>query len=314
MRNPSDLLKIRKSILYNKYVNKDIKIASVGDTHLSSLVGMEDVNKLSEVLYESNPDYICVLGDIVDTPKELLKDEKIKELKTLMNNSSSIAPTMVILGSHDFIDEELAGFPDVMKKTPIWDEINGMPNVHLLNDEVYDDDKIFFGGYRQKWEAYYNLLSEHKEDSEAYYEEFKKHENLYKDLPEEKPRILLTHSPESIIDPKVENLLKEYNVILTGHYHDGCVPAMLDKVFPKNAGLITPRRSLFPRKARGIVKLNSGTYLVYSGGWTKMAACVPSVLYPLDKLCNRQIDITTLTSNEEYINEEIEEKKLVLKR
>ena len=89
---------------------------------------------------------------------------------------------------------------------------------------------------------------------------------------------------------------------------------MLENIYPKNAGIITPKLDLFPKQARGVVRLDTGTYLIYSGGWTKLSSVSPLLFHPLDMLCNRQIDITTLTSNEEYKNESIKTKKLVLKK
>ena len=44
MHKPSDVLEIRESILYNKNVKDDIKIASVGDIHISKLVGEKDIS------------------------------------------------------------------------------------------------------------------------------------------------------------------------------------------------------------------------------------------------------------------------------
>lgn len=314
MKNYADILKIRESTFYNKNVKEDIKIASIGDIHISQLVGIKDINNISEVLYKMKPDYICMLGDLVDTTDVLIDDKKVKELETLIKNSSSIAPTMIILGSHDFIDEKIEGFPDVIKKTDVWNKLNEINNTYLLNDELYKDNRIVIGGYRQKREVYYNLINENKEDADAYYDDFKKRENLYKELPQELPKVLLTHSPESITNPKVQELLRDYNVIITGHYHNGCVPAILDDLYPSNAGIITPRKKIFPTKARGVVKLENGSLLIYSGGWTKIAACTPKIIHKLDKLCNRQLDLMTLTSNEEYRNGEIHNKKVLLKK
>ena len=52
---PSDFLKTRYSIFYNEYVTSDIKIASVGDLHLSKLVGMKDIDRISRQLEIEKP-------------------------------------------------------------------------------------------------------------------------------------------------------------------------------------------------------------------------------------------------------------------
>ena len=308
MNKPSDVLQIRESVFYNEHVKDDIKLAGIGDIHISRLVGEKDINNIYESLYREDPNYICLLGDLIDTPIELTKDKSIDDLNSLMKNCSSIAPTMVILGSHDF-----NSIKNLSDKNNPWYEINSLKDVYLLNDEVYSDDNIVIGGYIQKKEAYINPNDIRREDSNAFYNDFIKHPNLY-ELDEDLPKILLTHSPETVRDSKVEELLSIYDLIMTGHYHNGCVPAMLENIYPKNAGIITPRLRMFPKEARGVVKLDSGTYLIYSGGWIKLSSGSPLICHPLDMLCNRQMDSITLTSDREYINESIKTKKLVLKK
>ena len=309
MNKPSDVLEIRESNFYNEYAKKDIKIASIGDIHLSKLVGEKDINNINETLHKENPDYICLLGDIIDSPKELTIEKNIENLNTLIKNCSSIAPTMIIIGNHDYEKNS-----DLSDELNIWNEINKIRNVYVLNDNTYSDKRILIGGYTQKREAYGSKRNTHHEDSIAFYNDFISHSNLYEELKDDVPKILLTHSPESINNLKVEELLSVYDLIITGHYHNGCVPSFLENIYPKNAGIITPKFKVFPKTARGIIKLESGNYLIYSGGWTKLSSCSPIICHPLDTLCNRQIDVITLTSNKEYKNESIKTKKLVLKK
>lgn len=300
---PSDILKIRESLIYNQNVNNDIKIASVGDIHLSNLVGIKDIDNILRTLDTEDPDYICMLGDLIDSPDELSKIDKLKELKLLITNSSCIAPTFVVLGSHDFIDESTKEFKDVIDQTDVWNDLNSLDDVYILNDKAYEDKKIFVGGYRQKREAYYNLLSKGIEDSESFYNDLSSKNDLVHELPEDKPKIFLTHSPEPIQSKMNQELLSDYDLIVSGHYHNGCVPSFLDDIWvPKNGGVITPKRKILPKEARGIVEFD-GTYLIYNGGWTKIQDCAPKFMQPLDKICNRQMDITTISSDEELINE-----------
>ena len=67
----SDILKIRESTLYNKNVKENVSIVGIGDIHISNLVGMDDINRISEVLYNTKADYICMLGDIIDSPYDM---------------------------------------------------------------------------------------------------------------------------------------------------------------------------------------------------------------------------------------------------
>lgn len=313
MTKSSDILKIRDSIIYNSNVKSNIKIAALGDFHLSSLVGQKDVDLISQSLYEEKPNYICILGDLVDSPLELEKTSKLSELKNLIKNSASIAPTFIVLGSHDFIDETSNSYDDILSSIDAWNDINKITNAYVLNDAAYSNDEIFISGYRQKREVYYNLMQEHLEDSKAYYSDLVNYPVLYENLPINVPKIFLTHSPEPIHDRVNMNLLRNYNIIMTGHYHNGCVPAFLDDLMPRNRGIITPRKRILPKYARGIFMLETGTYLLYNGGWVKLQECAPKVLQPLDKLCNRQMDVITLTSDLEFKKIKIDNKKKVLK-
>ena len=314
MMKSSDILKIRDSVMYNSNVKNDIKIAGLGDIHLSNLVGQKDVDFISQTLYEENPDYICMLGDLIDTPRILENDKKVNELMTLIKNSASIAPTLIVLGSHDFVFKVDDGYEDFFDLLGIWNDVDEVPNAHVLNDKIYQDDKVFIAGYRQKDEVYHSPLAKKHEDYLAYYNDLVVRENLYDNLPCGVPKIFLTHSPEPIHDNPNAWLLNEYDLILTGHYHNGCVPEILDDIWiSKNGGIINPKKRLLPKYARGIVKLETGTYLIYNGGWVKIQECAPRVLQPLDSLCNRQMDMVTLTSNEKIEEPVVKSRKKVLK-
>lgn len=314
MTDYSKILKVRESTFYNKYVKEDIRIASLGDIHISRLTGTRDIFNILDSLYELDPDYICMLGDLIDSPTSLEDDKKLKELETLLSNSTTIAPTFLVLGNHDFITNRANNIIDMTDETDIWKELTARANAHLLNDELYTDNNIAIAGYKQKLDAYMNLYNKRREDSKAFFEDFRDKKNLYEDLPKDLPKVLITHSPETIIGLEDKEILNGYDLIITGHYHNGCVPAIIDNIFPKNAGLITPQKRLFPKNARGIIKLNNGIVMIYNGGWTKIAESAPKILHRYDSMFYRQIDLTRLTSNEELKKEKVHDKKILLKR
>ena len=314
MINYSKILKIRESTIYNQNAAKDIRIVSLADVHISRLVGIKDIDNISESLYELRTDYICMLGDLIDSPKYLLDDKKLSEVETLLSNSTSIAPTILVLGNHDFAIKRPEKVVDITEETNIWDQLASRHNVHLLTDELYKDNRIVIGGYRQKIKAYINLYKKHIEDSHAFYEDFKTKESLYKGLPKDLPKVLIAHSPETILGLENQNLLNEYNLILTGHYHNGCVPAIIDDIYPRCAGIITPERKLFPESARDIIKLNGGTIMIYNGGRTKITEKAPKVLHSLNNMFYRQLELTILTPEEEFKERRVKNKKVLLKR
>ena len=308
MNYPSDYVKIRESTFYSEHVNNDIKLLSIGDTHISKTVGLDSVDKLLKVIDGNKPDYIFLLGDIIDSPSELTYKKRLLELDVLMKNCGNLAPTFIIIGNHDFYyDRER----DITILSDIWENYERFPNVHLLNDKSYCDDNLFIGGYMQKGNTYYQKKNA-SEDHIAFYTDLYSKDDLVKNLPNDKFKIFLTHSPEPIQYFLNQELLQDYNLIITGHYHNGVVPSFLEGIFPKNAGLITPRRDRFPKEARGIVKLPTGTYLIYSGGWTKIPATAKDLISSLDVLFNRDIDVTTVTNNYENYDMMVKTKKLKL--
>lgn len=311
MKFSSDILKIRDSKIYNKNTKKDIKIASVSDIHISNIVGIYDINNICDVLFEEHPNYICILGDIIDSPNVLNNYKKVNELLNLIYNCASIAPTLMILGSHDFIKVKNGKTKDTLNSNRIWKNIDNMYNTFLLNDKIFISNEIIISGYRQKKDTYYSKTK--FENSEKYYKNFCKQKNIIPDFSINLPKVLLTHSPEPIQNDKVIELLQNFDIIITGHFHNGCIPGIIDDIYSnKNGGIITPKKRFFPKEARGIIKLKTGTFLIYNGGWVKLQDCAPKILQPLDKLCYRQIDITTITSNLDK-DIEITSRKKVLK-
>jgi len=308
MSYPSDYVNVRESTFYSDKVSKDIRIASISDIHLSKLVDLETVDKILKVIENTNPNYIFILGDTVDTPNELDYKTRLIELDVLMKNCGNIAPTFIIIGNHDYYYDQKTG---VMILSDVWQNFERFNNVHLLKDKTYVDDNLFIGGYMQKGMVYEN--GTHKEDYLLFHEDLSKMDSLINNLPTDKYKIFLTHSPEPLQKDINQDLLKDYNLIMVGHYHNGVVPEFLSNIIPKNSGLITPRKTILPKEARGIIKLPTGNYLIYNGGWTKIPATAKPIEYPLDKFFNRDIDVTTITNNYEYFDSLVKTKKLLLK-
>lgn len=309
MSYPSDYVKIRESTFYSDKVNRNLRIVTISDIHISSAVALESIDKLLKVIESNNPDYIFILGDIVDSPQELTYKKRLLELDVLMKNCGNLAPTFIIIGNHDYYYDRES---NTMILSDVWENYERFNNVHLLKDKIYTDDNLFIGGYMQKGDAYFQKGT-NKEDEFAFYTDLSQKDDLVSNLPEDKYRIFLTHSPEPIQYFLNKELLKDYNLIMAGHYHGGVVPSFLESIVPKNSGILTPRRMKFPMEARGIVKLDTGTYLIYNGGWTKIPNCAKDIMKPLDALFNRDLDVTTITNNYEYYDSLVKTKKLKLK-
>lgn len=290
-----DYLQKRKLKIFNSKVISDLKIGALGDLHISRLVGLEKLNPLLFQLEKEKLDYIVFLGDLMDRPILTNDITKKRELLQLLKDAANIAPTMVILGNHDYITEsEHCTFFDY--NLEFWNEVSRIKNLFLLNDMLYYDDKILFMGYMQKFEYYFSLTKKRisREDSEEFYKDFVKHTSLYENLPESLPKIGLIHSLEFTDAAKNRNLLKDFDLLIGGHDHDGCIPFGFGNF---NRGIISPRKQLFPKNVRGTVTLDTGTKTIISGGIVKIQDTAPKILHPLNHLCPMQMDIITLTNN-----------------
>ena len=106
----------------------------------------------------------------------------------------------------------------------------------------------------------------------------------------------LIHSPEFSDDEKSTNLLKDYDLIMCGHTHDGCVPFGFGNF---RRGVISPKKKFFPKNVRGIRRLNDG-YILVTGGVVKISKCAPKLLHPLNHLCPMQIDVVMVSNKNKF--------------
>ncbi len=302
MSVPSNVLEIRYSKIYNKYVKEDIKIGSISDTHISDSISEKEIDFMINTFKKENPNYICVLGDIIDYPRIVDNDNNKNKCIKLFQGLSKISPVYIVLGNHDYINYDKEDKYSENYKKSFWDEVNSIKNVTIIDDKKIVLKDIVLCGYRLK------KLSYHSEEDKLFYYDFQniKELNSVKDI---KPKVLLMHSPHPFFDKNNVLLIDDYDLILCGHYHNGCVPPILDKVLSNHRGIIAPSKRLFPKNVRGIKKINNHTYLINNGGWTKVPHNAPKKYRIFDKLCNRQIDITTLTNDKKYENIKIKTTK-----
>lgn len=293
MRLVDHYLQIRDITLYNKNVKNDFKVVALGDIHLSKSVDKIKITAIKKQIKEEKADYNVFLGDFVSTPKELENKEIQEQLLDLIKASALVAPTMIILGNHDFINKnkEKDNKYSIENNKAFWEKFISINNVYLLNNKLYQDNQVLFMGYKETLKYYYN--NESYEDLEVFYHDFKSYPKLYKNLPKDIIKIGLIHSPEYAKLEKNNMLLRDYDLLISGHNHDGCIPFGFGNF---TFGIISPKKKIFPKEARGYRVLNTGTSLLISGGITKIQECAPKVLHPFNHLCPMQMDTITFTN------------------
>ncbi|MBR7042268.1 MAG: metallophosphoesterase [Bacilli bacterium] len=249
--------------IYNKNIKKDINIIHISDIHFSSITKPKMLDKLVSYILSNKPDYLMITGDTIDSPKEVNDKEKLKELITFLTILGKETKVLISLGNHDVMNSESFRF---------FDKLNDIYNVYVLNNSYYQDDYIYVSGFTLSNDYYYNLTG--NESYEILMDNLDNNRKLLDNLPKYMPKVALIHSPILLSNMKVLNRLHEYDLILTGHTHNGLVPKWLYWLFRGNSGLVGPNNKLFPKVAKGNIERNIDNkkiLVIISGGITKFS-------------------------------------------
>lgn len=274
----------------NKNIN-DIKIALLSDIHYYPEFNPKTFNTLLKQIKKNKPNYICIVGDILDGTNFNKMDTLIIFLKEL----TTIAPTLMVLGNHDIKYGELKHWKHLENNIFI-NEIKKIDNLYLLEDNIYMDqtNNICFYGFNLS----YNYYEKTDEDYHIFEEEVNK---LNSKFPENTYNITLIHTPINIyrfISLNNNHPLSKTDLILSGHMHNGCLPFtfsyIINKIFKSNRGIISPIRELFPKYSHGKIKTIKDGY-IYEGV-TKFSKST-QLFHIFDKLYRKRIEIITIKKN-----------------
>lgn len=265
-------IEIVKNILSSKKLKKDITFIHIGDIHYNETTSAKKLEYIKYAIEDAHPDYIFITGDLLDKPKITKNKEKIKLLVSWLNSLGNIAKVFISLGNHDIILEEDYKF---------FNKLNDINNIYVLNNQSYEDENVFISGFTLPTNYYYNI--EKHEDENALLETLQNNFNLVTNLPKKKYKVALIHSPILLSEKKVVEKLKEYDLILSGHMHNGLIPRILDKIIKNNYGLISPDKRFFAKNTRGKIKTKYYTIII-TGGITKLSPSSTKILSKLNGL------------------------------
>lgn len=265
-------IEIVKNILSSKKLKKDITFIHIGDIHYNETTSTKKLEYIKYAIEDTHPDYIFITGDLLDRPKITKNKEKIKLLVSWLNSLGNIAKVFISLGNHDIILEEDYKF---------FNKLNDINNIYVLNNQSYEDENVFISGFTLPTNYYYNI--EKHEDENALLETLQNNFNLVTNLPKKKYKVALIHSPILLSEKKVIEKLKEYDLILSGHMHNGLIPRILDKIIKNNYGLISPDKRFFAKNTRGKIKTKYYTIII-TGGITKLSPSSTKILSKLNGL------------------------------
>ena len=256
--------------LYNiSETDKKKKICLLSDIHYSEKYDERIFVEIINSVKRNNPDYICLVGDVIDDASLITKD--LKPLINFIKALSSLSQVIITLGNHEVRKEQYNIINWFLN-------LNKIENVYFLNNRNLIRDDICFVGLNLS-NKYYK-----RENSSIFVKEFNEKVNVTNAY----YNVLLCHSPINILnDLTLKSCAGIYKIdlVLSGHMHNGLVLKCFDK--KGNRGLVDPLRKFFPKYARGLVTRNLENHLInlaISGGVVKLSNSSAKHIRFLNKL------------------------------
>ena len=275
-------VKIKTDIVYNNHVKNDLVIVHISDIHFSTNTKVKDLEKIKKAINNISPNYLVITGDIIDTPSIVNNKNKIHELLNFLTGLAKVCKVFISIGNHDvLVDDDLRFF----------NKLNDLYNIYVLNNNNYQDENVYIAGFTLPHEYYYNITG--NESVDVFLEYLDNNKKLINKLPVNLPKIALIHSPIKLTNKLVINKLHEYDLILSGHTHNGMVPDFLNFLFPKNMGIISPRKNFFPEIAKGKIEQNIDNKtitIVINGAITKLSLRSGKIFSRLNFMYNKSVN------------------------
>ena len=253
---------------YNQSIKHALKFFLISDIHFSDKVKSATLRAITKQASQKQPDYVIIAGDVVDSLDCIQNPSSLKRLTSWLEQLGKVAPVLVGLGNHDFYRKNPEHKSIFSSKRHWFSEINAeyinavnaIDNVQLLNNEAYEDDKVYIFGFTQAPEYFqFNRDEKHSsstihpgdEDLDVMLSDLDSlNQKLISNLPKHKAKIAIIHSPVFLIDSQVAAKLYEFDYFISGHMHNGVVPPVINDFWRSDRGLVAPGKKLFPRNAR----------------------------------------------------------------
>lgn len=275
---------IKRIEIKSPKIKKEVKLLLISDIHKNRYIKKDNLKKLKKDLNKEfeSIDYIIIPGDVIDSPRHLIKQEFVEDLTKSLKEFIDNKITYIVLGNHDItgsnINEEYS-----------FSILNGIDNIKCLNNEdIINIDNINIQGFIPTLD-YYKKHHGNKNEFKRQFEEFKTHKfnNKYYN-------ILITHDPSSIVGLSIKNnkfIDENIDLVVTGHMHNGLVPRTIQNLM-KHHGFVGPYKTLFPRYAHGTMKINNTNIII-------LGAVNPTIRIPIyNKIYGPDAVILTLKKDE----------------
>jgi predicted MPP superfamily phosphohydrolase len=247
------------------YSKKDLKVCILSDIHFSYRVRNQKLNSLREKIEKRKPDYIFMPGDIVDSNNMIENKAEEKRLLKWLASLGEIAPVLISEGNHDVYKktskEKRRASGDkweIYKNSAFQKKVNSLKNVHYLDNEVYEDENLYCFGLTLSPKTYCLLKAEKGimktsktgEDIDEFLKSLKSVEKKIKNLPKDKLKVALIHSPASLSNKDIKSELSEFDYFISGHMHNGLVIPGVAELWHSDCGVVSPSRKLIAKNTR----------------------------------------------------------------
>ena len=278
---------------------KPVYIKTFGDLHYCSSFQDKKLTKIKNEILKSPTDYLIITGDLNDSTSYLYDNkEKRDTLIQWIESLSSQVKVFLTFGNHDFTYYNgRQRRKDVNEE--FFEELKEIPNLCLSHyTPYYEDDSVIVCQLELDYDYYY--LHDEVESVGALIEILETQKENMTNLDDEKLKVLVVHSPLRITHPKVLKYIKEFDLIIAGHMHNGLIPPLLTYFLPGNRGIVSPYFEPLTDNARRVKQITIDGHtikLLITGGITKLQECAPFHIGLLNCLFTMQMD--EISINEE---------------
>lgn len=281
--------------------SKPIHIKVFGDLHYCKSFQDDKLDKIKKELKQSPTDYVCVVGDLIDSTNYLYSNKEKKDiLIRWLTELGEQYKIFLTFGNHDFTYYKgKEAIKDIPKE--FFEELKNISGLYMSHYEpYYEDESVIIYQLELNFEYY----GKGSENIDILLETLEMQKEKLTNLDRRKVKILMVHSPILITHPKVLEYIKAFDFIVTGHMHNGLVHPFISKFIPGNKGIISPNKQLFSEYARGIktIKLeDKNINLIINGGIIKIQECAPYYLNLLNCFFPMQMDEIVINDKQRLI-------------
>ena len=239
--------------------------AVCGDWHISPIVSGRQLEMLGKAFRKIQPELIVLQGDLMDSPAEFDNPKSVQKLREWFLTCRSFAPTVMVLGSHDYIEPRKNGTVDE-RAMGRWKKICQETGVKMLNNEWFETEHIRIFGMFQGPEYCRTPEGKHENNPVVFENQLvESRQRFTKDR--KKARWFVAHAPDMTKRAR-EILAEHFDIASFGHTHGGCLPLGVDTIVDKmgrHGGIVSPTLKPFPSNIRGVSRFRGMTEIINSG-------------------------------------------------